>query len=88
MFEDDDHIESFLTLSDDYENMAIDDEEEGDEITEISIEKLKIEVEFLTHLGDKEIIQLKNNSFPKGLVPLEELFNHNDVAKTHGVVPS
>ena len=30
VFEDDDHIESFLTLSDDYENMAIDDEEEGE----------------------------------------------------------
>ena len=42
----------------------------------------------LTHLGDKEIIQLKNNSFLKGLVPLKELFDHNDVAKTPGVVPS
>ena len=44
--------------------------------------------ELLTNLGDKEIIQLKNNSFPKGLVPLEVLFDHNDVAKTPGVVPS
>ena len=43
VFEDDDHIESFLTLSDDYENMAIDEEEEGDEITEISAEKPKLE---------------------------------------------
>jgi hypothetical protein len=41
-----------------------------------------------SHLGDKEIIQLKNNSFLKGLVPLEELFDHNDVANTPGVVPS
>ena len=39
VFEDDDHIESFLTLSDDYENMAIDEEEEGVEITKISREK-------------------------------------------------
>ena len=38
VFEDDDHIESFLTLSNDYNNMAI-DEEEGVEITEISAEK-------------------------------------------------
>ena len=29
---------------------------------------------------------MKNNSFPKGLVPLEELFDHNDVEKTPGVV--
>jgi hypothetical protein len=88
VFEDDDHIESFLTLSDGYENMAIDEEEEGDQITEISTEKPKTEEKLLTHLGDKEIIQLKNNSFPKGLVPLEELFDHNDVAKTLRVVPS
>ena len=77
-----------MTLSDDYENMAIDEEEEGVEITEISAEKPQPEAKLLTHLVDKEIIQLKNNSFPKGLVPLEELFDHNDVAKTPGVVPS
>ena len=29
----------------------------------------------------KDIIQLKNNSIPKGLVPLEDLFDKNDVAK-------
>ena len=39
VFEDDDHIESFLTLSDGYENMSIDEEEEGDQITKISTEK-------------------------------------------------
>ena len=39
VFEDDDHIESFLTLSGDYESMAIDEEEEGVEIEELSIEK-------------------------------------------------
>ena len=88
VFENDDHIESFLTLSDDYENMEIDEEEEGVEIAEPSTEKPQPKAELLTHLGDKEIIQLKNNSFPKGLVPLEELFEHNDVAKTPGVVPS
>ena len=29
----------------------------------------------------KELTQLKNNSIPKGLVPLEEIFDRNDVAK-------
>lgn len=88
VFEDDDHIESFLTLYGDYENMVIDEEKEGVEIEELSIEEPQHDTELLTHLGDKEIIPLKNNSFPKGLVPLEELFDHNDVAKTPGVVPS
>ena len=32
--------------------------------------------------GGKEILKLKNNTIPKGLVPLEELFDNNDVAKT------
>jgi len=31
---------------------------------------------------------MKNNSFPKGLDPLEELFDQNDVARTPGVVPT
>lgn len=88
VFEDDDHIESFITLSNDYENMEIDEEEEGVEITEISAEKPQPEAKLLTHLGDKEIIQLENNTFPKVFVPLEELFDHNDVAKTPSVVPS
>ena len=88
VFKDDDHIESFLTLSDGYENMAIDEEKEDDQIIDIHTEKPEANKELLTHLGDKEIIQLKNNSFPKDLVPLEELFDNNDVAKTPGVIPS
>ena len=33
-------------------------------------------------------MQLKNNSIPKGLVPLEELFDRNDVAKNPKISPS
>ena len=36
----------------------------------------------------KDIIQLKNNSIPKGLVPLEDLFDKNDVAKNPKVTPN
>ena len=74
VLEDDDHIESFLTLSYGYENMAIDEEEEGDQIIESHTEKPKTDKELLTHLGDKEIIQLKNNSFPKGFGPIGRTF--------------
>ena len=69
-FEDDDHIEKFLTLSDGYKNMAIDEEREDDQDIDRHAEKPEADQELLTHFGDKEIIQLKNNSFPKGLVPL------------------
>ena len=87
VFEDDDHIESFLTFSDDFENMEIDEESKGVKIEEVPSEKPKDENSFFTHIVDKEILQLKNNSFLKGLVPLEELFDQNDVARTPGVVP-
>jgi hypothetical protein len=33
-------------------------------------------------------LQLKNNVFPRGLVPLEELFDFNDVAKKSKIEPS
>ena len=33
-------------------------------------------------IGGNNIIQLKSNSIPKGLIPLEKLFDQNDVAKT------
>jgi hypothetical protein len=39
-------------------------------------------------IAGKEIIQLKNNCIPKGLVPLEELFDNNDVEKNPKVTPN
>ena len=39
-------------------------------------------------MANKEIIQLKNNCIPNGLVPLEKLFDCNDVAKNPKVIPS
>jgi hypothetical protein len=33
-------------------------------------------------------LQLKNNVLPRGLVPLEELFDFNDVAKNPKIEPS
>ena len=35
VFEDDEHIESFLTLSDDFENIVIDEKKEGVKIEEV-----------------------------------------------------
>ena len=33
------------------------------------------------NLGGKDIIQLKSNFIPRGLIPLEKRFDQNDVAK-------
>ena len=43
---------------------------------------------YLTQLAGKEIIQLKNNTIPKGLVPLEDFFDNNDVARDPKVTPN
>jgi hypothetical protein len=37
---------------------------------------------------DLDILQLKNNVLPRGLVPLEELFDFNDVANKPNIEPS
>lgn len=42
----------------------------------------------INNIADHEIIPLKNNCIPKGLAPLEKLFENNDVAKNLGVKPS
>lgn len=42
----------------------------------------------LSGIAEKDIIQFSTNSIPKGLVPLEELFDNNDVAKCPGVKPN
>ena len=39
----------------------------------------------LNQIEDNDIIQLSTNSIHKGLIPLEELFDNNDVAKSPGV---
>ena len=32
--------------------------------------------------GNSEVLQLKNNFIPKGLIPLENIFDQNDVFKS------
>ena len=55
-------------------------EEEGEEA--IGMGKLK------DSLGGKDIVQLKSNHIPKGLIPLESLFDQNDVARDLKVEPA
>ena len=37
---------------------------------------------FKNQIAGKDIMQLKNNIITKGLVPLEKLFDNNDVARS------
>ena len=41
----------------------------------------------MNNICGKEILQLKGNSIPRGLVRLENIFDPNDVAKEPQLVP-
>lgn len=73
VFEDDQQIKEFLTMVEEFEGTEIDqDEEETIEIVEVS--------DLKDSIANQKIFQLKDNILPKRLVPLERLFNSNDVA--------
>jgi hypothetical protein len=67
VFEDDKQIESFLKMDDDFANLNIDEEyccEEEDVVLFAN------DGYFKSHIFGKNIMELKNNIIPKGLVPL------------------
>ena len=63
-----------------YPKNLLDIEGEGEEA--IDTGKLK------ESLGGKDIVQLKSNHIPRGLIPLEPLFDQNYVAKEPKVEPT
>jgi len=71
VFEDDLEIKKFLQSVDDFSVFHIDEDPdtEGDPHPEV----------FLNKIVDHQIIQLPSNYIPRGLVPLERLFDGNDV---------
>jgi ribonuclease HI len=72
VFEDDQEIEKFLQSIDEFSAVHIDEDpdEEPDHHPE----------ELLNKVADHQIIQLPSNHIPRGLIPLEILFNRNDVS--------
>jgi ribonuclease HI len=72
VFEYDAELTRFLAVIDEFADLQIDLENEHDE----EAEKPKLRSKIAAH----EIVQLSTNRIPKGLVPLENLFDNNDVA--------
>jgi ribonuclease HI len=72
VFEDDQEIEKFLQSVDDFSALHIDEDPD--------VEDGHHTGEFLNKIVDHQIIQLPSNHIPKGLIPLERLFDGNDVA--------
>lgn len=72
-------LKSFFTMVEEFEGTEIDHGEE--EITEIAeVGDLK------DSIANQKIFQLKDNILPKGLVPLERLFNSNDAVVDSGKI--
>jgi hypothetical protein len=75
VFKDDEEIQRFLKTIEEFSNISIDQDDEDGEVEIHAAEVLQD-----TIVGHK-IIELKTNHLPKGLVPLERLFDHNDVSR-------
>jgi hypothetical protein len=75
VFKDDEEIQRFLKTIEEFSNISIDQDDENGEAKIHAAEVLQD-----TIVGHK-IIELKTNHLPKGLVPLERLFDHNDVSR-------
>jgi ribonuclease HI len=72
VFEDDTELTRFLAVVDEFAELQIDQDNEHDD----EVEQPKLKSKIAAH----EIVQLSTNRIPKGLVPLERLFDNNDVA--------
>ena len=90
VFEDNHQIKIFLENEEEFVNTQIDEENQIEQIPPIVVETISTSNKegYLNVFVGKDIIQLKNNSIPKGLVPLEDLFDKNDVAKNPKVTPN
>jgi ribonuclease HI len=86
VFEDDQQIKKFMEVIDEFENTHIDsdDEEESKQMIEGEIE---VTPEFSDYMVEHKVLQLKNNFIPKGMVPLEQLFDRNDVPVKPTILP-
>jgi ribonuclease HI len=72
VFEDDAELTRFLAVVDEFAELQIDQDNEHDD----EVEQPNLKNKIASH----EIVQLSTNRIPKGLVPLERLFDNNDVA--------
>jgi ribonuclease HI len=71
VFEDDDELNRFLQEVDEFSDMHVNQQNQN--VEESQKPKLK------QKLGQHDIVQLPNNCIPRGLVPFEKLFDHNNV---------
>lgn len=76
MFEDDKQLKYFLQLVVEFSLLQID----KDNLDMVNPQATN-DPELNSKIADHDIIQLSNNFIPKGLIPLEKLFDYNDVPR-------
>jgi hypothetical protein len=94
VFGNDDQIEDFLQCKNDFECTNVDLENENENVNNYEFEIDSVNTVNMVdtedrvdsgELGDDEmdadLLQLKSNVLPRGLVPLEDLFDNDNVAK-------
>jgi hypothetical protein len=72
VFEDDLELKNFLEIVDEFYELHNDRDHDLEITPHVDV--------FLNKISNHHIVQLPSNYIPKGLVPLETLFDGNDVA--------
>jgi hypothetical protein len=77
VFEDDEQIKQFLEMVDEFSETHIDQENQNDPtwIMQEGEDPQKFQDKIVNH----RMLVLKNNQIPKGLIPLERLFDQDDI---------
>jgi hypothetical protein len=77
IFEDDEQIKQFLEMVDEFSETHIDQENQNDPAW--IMQEGESEEKFKNKIANHKMLLLKNNQIPKGLIPLERLFDQNDI---------
>ena len=85
VFEDDEQLCKFLESIDEFAEMHIDQENQNDPIW--IMQEGEDSKEFHDKIANHQMLVLKNNQIPKGLIPLEILFNQDDIPSRSTLQP-
>jgi hypothetical protein len=77
VFEDDEQIKKFLAVVGEFSETHADQENQNDSMW--IMQEGEDPETFREKIVDHRMLVLKNNQIPKGLIPLERLFDQNDV---------
>jgi hypothetical protein len=92
VFGNDEKIEDFLQSKNEFECTNIDIENDDDSVNKSVFENGSLNKVELDEINEKyedtDVLHLKNNVLPRGLVPLEDLFYFNNVAKKPKIEPT